>query len=60
MPDSDSLLLDFRSFVVEHIGMTARFEPPVIQDNPSGWGPNTIPAQFRDMVSELSSSQACK
>jgi len=29
--------------------MTARFEPPVIQDNPSGWGPNTIPAQFKDM-----------
>ena len=29
----------------------ARFEPPVIQDNPTGWGPNTIPAQFKDMVS---------
>jgi len=29
--------------------MSARFEPPFIQDNPSGWGPNTIPAQFRDM-----------
>jgi len=29
--------------------MGARFEPPFIQDNPSGWGPNTIPAQFRDM-----------
>jgi len=29
--------------------MTARFEPPVIQDNPTGWGPNTIPAQFKDM-----------
>ena len=28
----------------------ARFEPPVIQDNPTGWGPNTIPAQFKDMV----------
>jgi len=27
----------------------ARFEPPVIQDNPTGWGPNTIPAQFKDM-----------
>lgn len=29
--------------------MGARFEPPVIQDNPSGWGPNTIPLQFKDM-----------
>ena len=31
--------------------MSARFEPPFIQDNPTGWGPNTIPAQFKDMVS---------
>ena len=52
--------MDFRSIVVEDIGMTARFEPPVIQDNPSGWGPNTIPAQFRDMVSELSRSEGCE
>ena len=29
--------------------MAARFNPPVIQDNPSGWGPNTIPPQFKDM-----------
>jgi len=29
--------------------MSARFEPPFIQDNPTGWGPNTIPAQFKDM-----------
>jgi len=29
--------------------MGARFEPPVLQDNPSGWGPNTIPVQFKDM-----------
>ena len=31
--------------------MAARFEPPVISDNPTGWGPSTIPAQFKDMVS---------
>ena len=31
--------------------MSARFEPPFIQDNATGWGPNTIPAQFKDMVS---------
>jgi len=29
--------------------MAARFEPPVISDNPTGWGPSTIPAQFKDM-----------
>ena len=29
--------------------MTARFNTPVIQDNPTGWGPNTIPPQFKDM-----------
>ena len=29
--------------------MTARFNPPAIQDNPSGWGPNSIPPQFKDM-----------
>jgi len=29
--------------------MGARFEPPVIQDNPTGWGPNSIPMQFKDM-----------
>jgi translation initiation factor 3 subunit D len=29
--------------------MTARFNTPVIQDNPTGWGPNTIPSQFKDM-----------
>jgi len=27
----------------------ARFIPPVIQDNPQGWGPNSGPAQFKDM-----------
>jgi len=27
----------------------AKFIPPVIQDNPTGWGPNTIPMQFKDM-----------
>ncbi len=29
--------------------MSARFAVPVIQDNPAGWGPNTIPSQFKDM-----------
>lgn len=29
--------------------MPARFVAPVIQDNPTGWGPNTIPPQFKDM-----------
>jgi hypothetical protein len=29
--------------------MTARFDPPVIQDNPSGWGPNSVPEKFKDM-----------
>ena len=29
--------------------MTARFDPPLIQDNPTGWGPNTIPPKFKDM-----------
>ncbi len=27
--------------------MAARFVTPVIQDNPTGWGPNTIPPQFK-------------
>jgi len=27
----------------------ARFVPPEIQDNPHGWGPNTVPPKFRDM-----------
>lgn len=27
----------------------AKFMTPVIQDNPSGWGPCAIPEQFRDM-----------
>ncbi|GFS41868.1 eukaryotic translation initiation factor 3 subunit D [Nephila pilipes] len=25
------------------------FKPPVIQDNPNGWGPCTLPDQFKDM-----------
>ncbi len=29
--------------------MAARFDPPVIQDNPTGWGPNSIPEKFKDM-----------
>eukprot|EP00088_Acartia_fossae_P035904 TRINITY_DN3702_c0_g1_i2.p1 TRINITY_DN3702_c0_g1~~TRINITY_DN3702_c0_g1_i2.p1 ORF type:complete len:548 (-),score=137.59 TRINITY_DN3702_c0_g1_i2:328-1971(-) len=27
----------------------AKFVPPVLQDNPGGWGPNSGPAQFKDM-----------
>ena len=27
----------------------ARFVTPEIKDNPNGWGPNTIPAHFKDM-----------
>jgi len=34
---------------VKRSRMAARFEPPVISDNPTGWGPSTIPAQFKDM-----------
>ena len=26
----------------------AHFNPPDIQDNPSGWGPCAIPDQFKD------------
>ncbi|CAN7978772.1 unnamed protein product [Ixodes persulcatus] len=29
--------------------MTARFVLPAIQDNPTGWGPCTIPPQYQDM-----------
>jgi len=29
--------------------MAARFQPPEIQDNPTGWGPNTVPPKFKDM-----------
>ncbi|XP_063962055.1 eukaryotic translation initiation factor 3 subunit D-like [Lytechinus pictus] len=29
--------------------MSARFIPPEIQDNPTGWGPCTIPKQFKDI-----------
>lgn len=27
----------------------ATFTTPQIQDNPTGWGPNAIPPQFKDM-----------
>lgn len=27
----------------------AKFVAPVIQDNPSGWGPCAVPEQFKDM-----------
>ncbi len=29
--------------------MAAKFVLPSIQDNPTGWGPNTIPPKYRDM-----------
>lgn len=29
--------------------MTAHFNPPPIQDNPTGWGPSSVPDQFKDM-----------
>lgn len=29
--------------------MAARFETPAIQDNPDGWGPNSVPKKFKDM-----------
>lgn len=25
------------------------FVPPVVQDNPNGWGPCSLPEQFKDM-----------
>ena len=27
----------------------AHFSPPLIQDNPDGWGPCAVPAQFKDI-----------
>lgn len=27
----------------------AKFHAPVIQDNPSGWGPCAVPDKFKDM-----------
>uniref|UniRef100_A0AAX7SDJ8 Eukaryotic translation initiation factor 3 subunit D n=1 Tax=Astatotilapia calliptera TaxID=8154 RepID=A0AAX7SDJ8_ASTCA len=27
----------------------AKFHAPVIQDNPSGWGPCAVPEKFKDM-----------
>ena len=36
--------------------MAARFLTPVIQDNPIGWGPNTIPPQFKGTVPHLADS----
>ncbi|XP_057310763.1 eukaryotic translation initiation factor 3 subunit D-like [Hydractinia symbiolongicarpus] len=29
--------------------MAAHFAPPVIQDNPSGWGPCAVPTEFQDI-----------
>nr|ALS04678.1 hypothetical protein [Pseudodiaptomus poplesia] len=31
------------------MSMRVKFKPPALQDNVNGWGPNTIPAQFKDM-----------
>jgi len=27
----------------------AKFIPPVIQDNPDGWGPTDLPLKYKDM-----------
>ena len=27
----------------------AKFVPPVIQDNPDGWGPTDLPPKYKDM-----------
>ena len=27
----------------------AHFVPPAIEDNPRGWGPSSIPSEFKDM-----------
>lgn len=32
----------------EHLELP-RFQTPVIQDNPHGWGPCDMPDQFKDM-----------
>lgn len=29
--------------------MAAHFVPPTIQDNPNGWGPSSVPEQYKDM-----------
>ena len=30
-------------------GKVAHFVPPVIQDNPDGWGPCEVPDKYKDM-----------
>jgi len=42
-------LIHFYKRGVKVYNKMAKFIPPVIQDNPTGWGPNTIPMQFKDM-----------
>ena len=27
----------------------AKFIPPIIQDNPDGWGPTDLPEKYKDM-----------
>lgn len=27
----------------------AKFVPPIIQDNPDGWGPRQVPEKYKDM-----------
>ena len=62
LPKSRSQFPDsglFRGFFSAHFLFTnrkmpggdapARFVTPEIKDNPNGWGPNTIPAHFKDM-----------
>ena len=44
---SDNFL--FTSCKMSNGDAPARFVTPEIKDNPNGWGPNTIPAHFKDM-----------
>lgn len=39
----------FSFFHLQKILKMAKFVAPVIQDNPSGWGPCAVPEQFKDM-----------
>lgn len=39
----------FASFFITQVQTMAKFHAPVIQDNPSGWGPCAVPEKFKDM-----------
>ena len=43
------LSVDCIGIVKAKNAMAAHFSTPLIQDNPTGWGPNSIPPQFKDM-----------